>query len=83
MSICFWLFLIVLIILIFLLFKIIIMKNEITNIEKSLLVILKSDTNNLITISSGDKDLKRLVISLNKSLKELRKLELEYKQGNQ
>ena len=59
------------------------MKNEISNIEKSLSTILKSDTNNLITVFSNDKELKRLATSLNKSLKELRKLELEYKQGNQ
>ena len=83
MSIWFVLFLIILCIAIFLLLKIIVMKNEISNIEKSLSIILKSDTNNLITISSNDKTLKKLATSLNKSLKELRKLELEYKQGNQ
>lgn len=59
------------------------MKNEISKIEKSLSIILKSDTNNLITVSSNDKDLKKLATSLNKNLKNLRKLELEYKQGNQ
>jgi len=83
MSIWFWLFLIVVCIAIFLMLKIIVMKNEISNIEKSLSTILKSDTNNLITVFSNDKELKRLATSLNKSLKELRKLELEYKQGNQ
>lgn len=83
MSIWFWLFLIVVCIAIFLILKIIVMKNEISNIEKSLSTILKSDTNNLITVFSNDKELKRLATSLNKSLKELRKLELEYKQGNQ
>jgi signal transduction histidine kinase len=61
----------------------IVMKNEIVNIEKSLSTILKSDTNNLITVFSNDKNLKKLATSLNKNLKELRKLELEYKQGNQ
>ena len=59
------------------------MKNEIANIEKTLSTILKSDTNNLITVSSNDKDLRKLATSLNKSLKNLRNLELEYKQGNQ
>lgn len=83
MSIWFWLFLITVCSTLFLLLKIIVMKSEITNIEKSLLIILKSDTNNLITVSSNDKNLKKLTICLNKSLKELRKLELEYKQGNQ
>ena len=83
MSIWFWLFFIVVCIAIFLLLKIIVMKNEITNIEKSLSTILKSDTNNLITVYANDKNLKKLATSLNKSLKNLRNLELEYKQGNQ
>ena len=83
MSIWFWLFLIVVYIAIFLLLKIIVMKNEISNIEKSLSIILKSDTNNLITVFSNNKELKRLATNLNKSLKDLRNLELEYKQGNQ
>ena len=83
MSIWFWLFWIVVFIAIFLSIKIIVMKNEISQIEKSLSIILKSDTNNLITVSSNDKDLKKLATSLNKNLKNLRKLELEYKQGNQ
>lgn len=43
---------------------------------------MESDTNNLITINSRDRQLKKLVIILNKNLKELRSLELEYKQGN-
>lgn len=83
MSIWFYLFLIVLCISIFLIFKILIMKNEIKNIGESLINILKLDTNNLITISSTDNDLKKLANTLNKSLKELRQLELEYKNGNQ
>lgn len=83
MSIWFWIFWIVVFIAIFLSIKIVVMKNEISQIEKSLSIILKSDTNNLITVSSNDKDLKKLATSLNKNLKNLRKLELEYKQGNQ
>ncbi len=82
MSIWFYLFLVVACISIFLTFKILIMKNEIKNIGKSLSVILKSDTNNLITINTTDSDLKKLANTLNKSLKELRKLELEYKNGS-
>ena len=83
MSIWFYLFLIVLCLSIFLILKIIIMKNEINNIAKSISSIINADTNNLITVSSNDKELKRLATSLNKSLKNLRKLELEYKNGNQ
>lgn len=83
MSIWFYLFLIVLFLSILLFLKILLMKNEIKNIGESLSIILKSDTNNLLTLSSNDKELKKLVIVLNKSLKELRNLELEYKNGNQ
>lgn len=83
MSIWFYLFLIVLCLLIFLILKIIIMKNEINNIGKSISNIINTDTNNLITISTNDSELKKLANVLNKSLKELRNLELEYKNGNQ
>lgn len=82
MSIWFYLFLIVLCLSIFLILKIIIMKNEINNIGKSISSIINADTNNLITISTNDASLKRLASVLNKSLKNLRKLELEYKNGN-
>ena len=82
MSIWFYLFLIISCISIFLIIKILIIKNEINNIGKSISSILKSDTNNLITISTTDSDLKKLANILNKSLKELRELELEYKNGN-
>lgn len=58
------------------------MREEIKNIEQSLLDIINSDTNNLITISTNDKKLKELANLLNHSLKELRRLELEYKNGN-
>ncbi len=83
MSIWFYLFLIVLCLSIFLVLKIIIMKNEIKNIGKSISSIINADTNNLITISSNDSNLVKLANVLNKSLKELRQLELEYKNGNQ
>ena len=82
MSIWFYLFLIVLCLSIFLILKIIIMKNEINNIGKSISSIINADTNNLITISTNDASLKRLASVLNKSLKNLRKLELEYENGN-
>lgn len=83
MSIWFYLFLITACILIFLIIKTFIIKKEIENIRKSLSNILKSDTNSLITIDSNDIDLKKLANDLNESLKNLRKLELEYKNGNQ
>lgn len=82
MSIWFYLFLITLLLLTILIIKIIIMKKEIDNVGKTISNILKSDTNNLITIGTNDKQLKKLANILNKSLKDLRKLELEYKNGN-
>lgn len=83
MSIWFYLFLLVLCLSIFLILKIIIMKKEIKNIGKSLINIINTDTNNLITINTNDSELKKLTNVLNKSLKKLRRLELEYKNGNQ
>ena len=82
MNIWFYLFLIVLFIAIFFILKVLIMKQEIKNIGSCLTDIINTDTNNLITINTNDNDLKKLANNLNKSLKELRKLELEYKNGN-
>ena len=83
MSIWFYIFLIVLVILIFFIIKVFIIKKEINNIAKSFSFILKSDTNNLITNNTNDKNLKKLSNVLNENLKNLRKLEIEYRNGNQ
>ncbi len=82
MSIWFYLFFVVACISIVLIIKILIMKNEIKNINQSLASIINTDTNNLITMNTNDNHLKALADSLNKDLKELRKLELEYKNGS-
>ena len=68
---------------ILLLIKIYIMKKTIREINDSLKYILKSDTNNLISITSEDRDIKNLAISLNKELKNLRTKQLQYENGNQ
>ena len=68
---------------IFLIVKLFIIKKTIREIEKSFTYILESDTNNIVTISSLDKDIKNLTINLNKNLVELRKQKLQYKNGNQ
>ena len=68
---------------IFLIVKLFIIKKTIREIEKSFTYILESDTNNIVTISSLDKDIKNLTINLNKNLVELRKQKLQYKKGNQ
>ena len=68
---------------IFLIVKLFLIKKTIREIEKSFTYILESDTNNIVTISSLDKDIKNLTINLNKNLMELRKQKLQYKSGNQ
>lgn len=59
------------------------MKKTIREINDSLKYVLKSDTNNLISITSEDRDIKNLAISLNKELKNLRTKQLQYENGNQ
>lgn len=74
---------ILLIILIFIIFKLYIIKKSLKEIGCSINDILKSDTNNLLTISSSDKDIKNLTNCLNIELKELRNQRLQYENGNQ
>ena len=59
------------------------MKKTIREINDSFDYILRADTNNLISITSKDKDIKNLAISLNKELKNLRTKQLQYESGNQ
>lgn len=67
----------------FLILKLIYIKLSIKDVSRSLKNILKSDTNNVITISSKDKDIRNLADELNVELKELRKQKLQYENGNQ
>lgn len=59
------------------------MRKSIREIEISLDNILNENTNNLITISSSDKKMKKLASLLNVELKKLRKERLQYENGNQ
>lgn len=68
---------------IFLAVKLYVIKQSIKEIEKSFSKILRTDTNNIIAISSSDKDIKNLTINLNNNLSELRGEKLQYKNGNQ
>ena len=68
---------------IFLILRLCLIKHSIKEIEKSFTYILKADTNNIITISSSDKDIKNLTININENLTDLRKQTLQYKSGNQ
>lgn len=83
MRIWFYLFLVVFVGFVFLTVKVILIKKEIKNMTHSLTTIINTDTNKLMTVITPDKDLKKLTGVLNHSLKELRELEIEYKQGNQ
>ncbi len=73
----------IIIIITFTIIKLYLMKKSIKEIVNSLDEILKSDTNSLLTISSGDKNIKKLASELNKELKTLRKEKLQYENGNQ
>ena len=68
---------------IFLAVKLYVIKQSIKEIEKSFSKILRTDTNNIIAISSSDKDIKNLTINLNNNLSELRGQKLQYKNENQ
>ena len=72
-----------LIIVTFTIIKLYCIKKSIKEIKESLNAILESDTNNLITISSSDKNIKGLANDLNIKLQELRKQKLLYENGNQ
>lgn len=63
--------------------KLYIIKKSIREIEKQFNFIVKSDTNSLIINFSKDKDIENLSQTINKNLKQIRKLEIEYNQGNQ
>lgn len=70
------------VVIVILLVKIALMKKTAREISKQFEQILKTDTNKLITVSSGDKELKKLADNVNKQLKILRKEYLRYKQGD-
>ncbi len=57
-------------------------KKSIKEIRCSLSNIVKSDTNNLISISSSNKDIKNIADAFNMELKTLREQQLQYKNGN-
>ncbi len=63
--------------------KIYFIKKTIKEINNTFSDILKSDTNNLISITSEDKDIRDLATNLNKELKNLRFKQLQYENGNQ
>lgn len=84
MSIWFWIFIcLIAVINIATISKIFFMKKSVKEMNDNLKEILKSDTNNLITISTSDKEIKNLAQDLNENLKNLREQRLQYENGNQ
>ena len=81
-----WLYITIIVLFVILSFTIIktyLVKKSIREIRTELEEILKSDTNNLLTISSSNKEIKKLANDLNIELKELRKQKIQYENGNQ
>ena len=70
-------------VLLFLTIKLYFIKKSVKEIRVSINKIIKADTNQLLTISSSDKEIKSLANDLNKELQELRKEKLQYQNGNQ
>ena len=71
------------IILVFMIIKMYFIKKSIKEIQNQINEILLTDTNNLLTISSSDKEIINLANCLNIELKKLRKEKLQYENGNQ
>lgn len=59
------------------------MKKSLKEIRITLNKIIQTNTNQLLTISSSDKEIKKLANDLNKELQDLRKEKLQYQNGNQ
>lgn len=70
------------VIIIWMFFKLYFIKKSIKEIDTLTSEIIKGDTNNVITISSLDKDIINLTRTLNCELQELRNQKLQYKYGN-
>ncbi len=67
---------------VFLAVKVYLMRKSCREITEKLDMIMSEDTNNLISSHSGDKEMKRLVSELNKKLKQIRKEQLRYLNGD-
>ena len=74
---------ILIIILVFMIIKLYFIRKSLEEIQNSISEILSTDTNNLLTISSSDKEIINLANSLNLELKNLREEKLQYENGNQ
>lgn len=70
------------VVIILLCIKICILKKSAREISEQFSDRLKDDTNNLIYISSSDRDMRHLAENLNDELKDMRKKQLQYEYGN-
>ncbi len=66
----------------FFIVKLFLVKKSIKEILVNLKTILKSDTNNVVSVSTSDKYIKQLSNELNIELKNLREQKLQYENGN-
>ena len=67
---------------IFLVIKIHLMRKSCREITEKLDMIMNGDTNNIIAVTSGDKQIKQLASELNKKLRQIRKQQLRYQSGD-
>ena len=67
---------------VFLAVKVYLMRKSCREITEKLDMIMSEGTNNLVSSHSGDKEMKRLVSELNKKLKQIRKEQLRYLNGD-
>ena len=70
------------VIIILLCVKIYLLKKSAREISDQFADRLKNDTNNLIYISSSDRDMRRLAENINDKLKDMRQIQLQYEYGN-
>ena len=66
-----------------LIIKIYLNNKDIKKIGENLEEILTNDTNNLITVSTSNKQIKKVAGKLNTELKKLRKVKIQYENGSE
>ena len=62
--------------------RIIVMQRSVDNLIDEYRRVIREDTNNLLTVDTGDKHVRKLASELNSELKELREEELKFKRGS-
>ena len=83
MNIWFIISIILFVICMILIIKIYLNNKDIKKIGENLEEILTNDTNNLITVSTSNKQIKKVAGKLNTELKELRKVKIQYENGSE